>query len=135
MNNPQTIAREQASALFAVVPRLPVVPRGTSPKIAARPAPVDWLAHRALDVAVASLALLVLAPPMLLLALLIKLTSRGPALYRQESGTGLDGKPFTMYKFRTMRVERRGPHGAGVGQTRRSPPHAVGHRVAAAEPR
>ena len=41
---------------------------------------------------------------MLLVALLIRLTSRGPALYLQQR-TGLGGKPFTMYKFRTMRVD------------------------------
>ncbi len=71
----------------------------------------DWPARsankraiRALDVAVGTLLLIVLALPMLLVALLVKLGSRGPAIYRQER-TGLGGRPFVMYKFRTMRVD------------------------------
>jgi exopolysaccharide biosynthesis polyprenyl glycosylphosphotransferase len=49
-------------------------------------------------------AILVLIPGSLLfvvIALLIKLTSRGPVLFRQQRA-GLNGRPFTMYKFRTM---------------------------------
>ncbi|HLX72705.1 MAG TPA: sugar transferase [Verrucomicrobiae bacterium] len=49
-------------------------------------------------------ALVVLIPGTLLfvvIALLIKLTSRGPVLFRQQRA-GLNGRPFTMYKFRTM---------------------------------
>lgn len=49
-------------------------------------------------------ALVVLIPGSLvfvLIALLIKLTSRGPVLFRQQRA-GLNGRPFTMYKFRTM---------------------------------
>ncbi len=75
---------------------------------------------RALNVVIAAIALIVLLPLMLLIALAIKLTSRGPVLFRQTR-IGIDrrrpgphnllwrrtvdhgGKPFTMYKFRTMR--------------------------------
>jgi exopolysaccharide biosynthesis polyprenyl glycosylphosphotransferase len=46
---------------------------------------------------------LVLMPLLLALALLVKLTSRGPALFVQQRG-GLQGRPFPMLKFRTMRV-------------------------------
>jgi lipopolysaccharide/colanic/teichoic acid biosynthesis glycosyltransferase len=60
------------------------------------------VARRALDVTVASLALVVLAVPMLMAALLIRLTSEGPALFQQRR-VGLGGRTFTMYKFRTMR--------------------------------
>ena len=42
-----------------------------------------------------------LSVPLALIALLVRLTSRGPIFYRQER-TGLDGKPFTIYKFRSM---------------------------------
>jgi lipopolysaccharide/colanic/teichoic acid biosynthesis glycosyltransferase len=61
-------------------------------------------AKRALDVTVACLSLLLLAPVLVGIALLIKLTSRGPVFYR---GTviGRYGRPFTYYKFRTMRVD------------------------------
>ncbi|WP_051722871.1 sugar transferase [Streptomyces albus] len=55
----------------------------------------------ALDRAGAALGLLLLAPVYGLLALVIRLDSRGPVLHRQTR-TGLDGKPFTMWKFRTM---------------------------------
>jgi len=59
---------------------------------------------RLLDIAVASLALIVLAIPMSLLAILIKLDSRGPAVLSQQR-VGRDLEPFRMYKFRTMVVD------------------------------
>ena len=76
-------------------------------------------ARRALNVAVAGLGLVVTAPVMLVIAGLIKATSRGPIFYRQirvglnRRAPGNDGgnhrrsvdhggKPFTIYKFRTM---------------------------------
>jgi lipopolysaccharide/colanic/teichoic acid biosynthesis glycosyltransferase len=55
------------------------------------------------DLAVVVMALLVLAIPMLLIATAIKWGSPGPAFYRQQR-IGRGGRPFTMYKFRTMRV-------------------------------
>ena len=71
---------------------------------------INALAKRAFDVILSALFLALLAPLMLLVALLVKLTSPGPVLYRQER-VGLDGKPFRMLKFRTMRdqAERDGP--------------------------
>jgi exopolysaccharide biosynthesis polyprenyl glycosylphosphotransferase len=56
---------------------------------------------RSFDAAGAALALLVLAPVLALLAVLIRLDSPGPALYRQTR-VGRNGRPFTMWKFRTM---------------------------------
>ena len=51
---------------------------------------------------VGALALIALfAVPMLIIALLIKLTSPGPVMFRQQR-SGLNGAPFTIYKFRTM---------------------------------
>jgi lipopolysaccharide/colanic/teichoic acid biosynthesis glycosyltransferase len=61
------------------------------------------LARRALDITVASIALAVLALPMLVIALAIRLSSDGPALFRQRR-VGLGGVSFTMFKFRTMRT-------------------------------
>ena len=78
----------------------PPAPRPQRPLKLRRPA---WYARgkRALDVA-AALALLALAGPvMLLAALLVKLTSRGPAFYSQTR-LGLHGRPFTLYKIRSM---------------------------------
>ena len=56
---------------------------------------------RMIDMALSAAALLVLAIPGLLVAALVKLTSSGPVFYRQER-MGLDGKPFTIQKFRSM---------------------------------
>lgn len=58
---------------------------------------------RALDVVGAIVGLVLLAPLMLLVAALIKLTSPGPMLFVQER-SGRGGRPFAMYKFRTMVV-------------------------------
>jgi exopolysaccharide biosynthesis polyprenyl glycosylphosphotransferase len=56
---------------------------------------------RMLDIGIAALALLVLAPILLLVSLAIWLDDRGPILFRQIR-VGLHGRPFTMVKFRTM---------------------------------
>jgi lipopolysaccharide/colanic/teichoic acid biosynthesis glycosyltransferase len=59
------------------------------------------MAKRALDLVITILGLLLLCPLLLVLALWIKLDSRGPVLYRGKR-VGQDGRPFLMYKFRTM---------------------------------
>jgi lipopolysaccharide/colanic/teichoic acid biosynthesis glycosyltransferase len=59
---------------------------------------------RALDLVLTLSVLLVAAPIMLMAAILIRLTSRGPALYRQTR-IGLGERPFTMLKLRTMRID------------------------------
>jgi Undecaprenyl-phosphate glucose phosphotransferase len=59
------------------------------------------ITKRTFDLAVSGMTLLVLSPLLALVALLIKLDSRGPMFFRQQR-VGLDGKPFTMYKFRSM---------------------------------
>lgn len=56
---------------------------------------------------IASVALLALAPLGIVIALAVRLTSRGPALHR-ATRIGKDGRPFTLYKFRSMRVSRDG---------------------------
>lgn len=60
------------------------------------------VARRALDIVGATVGLAILAVPLLLVGLAIRLTSPGPALFRQER-LGADRRPFTMYKFRSMR--------------------------------
>jgi lipopolysaccharide/colanic/teichoic acid biosynthesis glycosyltransferase len=58
---------------------------------------------RLFDVAVATAALVVLAPVLGVVAVLIRLGDRGPVLYR-SARLGVGGRPFDMLKFRTMRV-------------------------------
>ncbi|HEY2908385.1 MAG TPA: undecaprenyl-phosphate glucose phosphotransferase [Vicinamibacterales bacterium] len=56
---------------------------------------------RALDIAISAAALAVLSLPLLIIAILVRATSRGRVFYRQER-MGLDGKSFTIVKFRSM---------------------------------
>lgn len=62
---------------------------------------VRLLIKRASDFAAALAALFVLSPLMLLIAFLIRMSSPGPAIFRQER-CGLNGRRFVLYKFRTM---------------------------------
>ncbi len=66
---------------------------------------------RGFDLLVASAALVVFSPVMLAVAIAIKLGDRGPVFYRQER-MGLDGKPFDIFKFRSMRVGAENDTGA-----------------------
>ena len=62
------------------------------------------LLKRMLDLLVAGLLLVVLSPVLLAIGLAIRLGSPGPAVFRQERA-GKAGRPFTLYKFRTMRLD------------------------------
>jgi lipopolysaccharide/colanic/teichoic acid biosynthesis glycosyltransferase len=117
-----------AGRISRPVPR----PRTSGPVLAVADAPAvvvtTWL-ERFINVPLAGPALLLLSPVLFLIALAIKLTSRGPVLYTQER-VGLDrrggardgahpprrrdlgGQPFTIYKFRTMRVDAERESGA-----------------------
>ena len=88
----------------------------------------QWV-QRAVNIVLAAVALALVFPVLMLVALLVKLTSRGPVFYTQER-VGLDrrtpgpqphnrrrsrdvgGLPFTIYKFRTMRVDAEQQSGA-----------------------
>jgi len=71
---------------------------GTMEQLLALPMP--WW-KRATDIAGAALGVILLSPVMLISAIAIKLTSRGPILFVQQRA-GLAGHPFPIYKFRTM---------------------------------
>jgi exopolysaccharide biosynthesis polyprenyl glycosylphosphotransferase len=77
---------------------------------------------RGLDLVVGSLALSLFAPAMAVIAIAVKATSPGPVLLRQDR-MGLDGRAFTMLKFRTMRADAEtdtGPVWATVDDPRRT---------------
>ena len=69
---------------------------------------VDGIAKRIADLMLASLGLLVAAIPMLIIAMLVKLTSAGPVFFRQKR-YGLDGREILVWKFRSMRTCDNGP--------------------------
>src|SRR3546814_18564636 len=75
------------------------------------------LSKRFFDVVAASLLLLVSWPAMLVVALCIRLESKGPVLYRQVR-VGASGQGFSLVKFRSMR-----PDGGGDGVARRAAPN------------
>ena len=80
---------------------------GGLPIISLQGAPMEgWnrIAKRAFDLLVSSLAMVLLAPVMAVLAIAVKLTSRGPVFFAQER-MGIDGQLFHMYKFRTMKTD------------------------------
>ena len=74
---------------------------------------------RVFDVVFSVVFSLIMLIPMLVIAVLIKIDSEGPALYKQER-LGLNGKPFLIYKFRSMRLdaEADGPQWAEVNDHR-----------------
>jgi Undecaprenyl-phosphate glucose phosphotransferase len=79
---------------------------------------VELIAKRAIDITLASFGLIALSPLMLLVALAIKLDSRGPVLFRQHRN-GFNGQRFSIFKFRTMHVSE---NGASIKQAQRNDP-------------
>jgi exopolysaccharide biosynthesis polyprenyl glycosylphosphotransferase len=96
-----------APSLFNCLPRKTEIDQiGALPMIRLFREPlssVSRITKRVFDIVIASVALATLAPIWLVVALLIKLDSRGPIFYVQER-VGMDGRIFLFYKFRTMRV-------------------------------
>lgn len=80
---------------------------------------------RAFDIVASIAAIVGLFPLFLVVALGVKVTSRGPILFRQVR-TGLNGAPFVIFKFRTMTVQE---HGNSVVQARKYDHRltAIGH--------
>ncbi|MDW8015928.1 MAG: sugar transferase [Bacteroidia bacterium] len=86
------------------------------------PSPWYELIKRVIDIFFSACALLFLAPIMAVIAVLVRLSSPGPVIYRQER-IGRNGRPFIMYKFRTMYVdaEKGGPALSREGDPRITP--------------
>ena len=82
---------------------------------------VNTLLKRMEDIVVASCILLVISPILVLIAISIKCTSKGPVLFKQER-YGLNAKPILVYKFRTMTVME---NGADVKQAVRDDPRVT----------
>ena len=68
---------------------------------------VDGVLKRCFDILVASIGILVTLIPMMFIALAVKLTSRGPILFRQKR-YGLDGREINVWKFRSMTTTENG---------------------------
>lgn len=66
---------------------------------------LNWVSKRAVDIVGAFVGIVVSSPIMLLAALAVRLTSRGPVIFKQER-VGLHNKTFKMYKFRTMEMQK-----------------------------
>jgi putative colanic acid biosynthesis UDP-glucose lipid carrier transferase len=78
----------------------------------------NGLVKRISDIVLSVLILIAIAPVMLAVALAVKLSSRGPVIFKQRR-YGLDGQEIYVYKFRSMRVTE---DGAQITQARRSDP-------------
>lgn len=63
--------------------------------------PVFSAVKRAFDIVMSLLGIIICALPILIVAVIIRIDSKGPAIYKQER-LGLHGRPFMMYKFRSM---------------------------------
>ncbi|MCR5222040.1 MAG: undecaprenyl-phosphate glucose phosphotransferase, partial [Lachnospiraceae bacterium] len=68
---------------------------------------LNAIAKRAVDIVGSAFGIIVSSPVMLVSAIAIKLTSKGPVIFKQER-IGMHNKPFKMYKFRTMYVQSAG---------------------------
>lgn len=78
-----------------------------------------YVLKRAIDIVFSLVAIIVCLIPMLIIALIVKIDSRGSIIFKQER-LGKGGKPFTMYKFRTMKInaEENGPQWADTNDKR-----------------
>lgn len=97
-----------APSLFNCLPRKTEIDQiGVLPMIRLFREPLSnssRILKRTFDIIVSALAIALLLPLWLLIALLIKLDSRGPVFYTQER-VGMDGRLFLLYKFRTMKAD------------------------------
>jgi putative colanic acid biosynthesis UDP-glucose lipid carrier transferase len=117
---------KRAVAALRVLPlRVRLVPTGASSDLFFRPStelgstrcvelqhvplsPMKLFIKRSLDICLSITVLTILSPLLLIVAIAIKLDSRGPVLFKQQR-CGFNGRRFTIYKFRTMSVLEDGP--------------------------
>jgi Undecaprenyl-phosphate glucose phosphotransferase len=97
---------------------LPVIGLRESPHFG-----LNVIIKRIMDFFISSIALVILSPLLFFIALLVKTTSKGPIFFRQER-CGLNGRTFSMLKFRTMRADAEketGPVWTAKNDERRTP--------------
>jgi exopolysaccharide biosynthesis polyprenyl glycosylphosphotransferase len=93
------------STIEILLDRAEFLPGQTVPLFTLRPPVfegIDFALKRTFDLVLATVGLLLLSPILLAIAVAVKLSSRGPAIYR-STRPGIGGKPFDCFKFRTMR--------------------------------
>ncbi len=93
------------STMEILIDRAEFVPGQTVPLFTLRPPVfegIDYALKRAFDLVFATLGLIVLSPVLIAIAIAVRLSSRGPVIYRSVR-PGMAGKPFYCFKFRTMR--------------------------------
>ena len=99
---PNFIPLQHLQARFDVVHGIPLIAVCETPFYGVR-----GLVKRCIDVVIAVGVLVTLAPLLLCIAIAVKATSKGPAMYRQRR-YGLDGREIMIYKFRSMSVSEDG---------------------------
>ncbi|MGD9842930.1 MAG: undecaprenyl-phosphate glucose phosphotransferase [Steroidobacteraceae bacterium] len=99
---PDIFVFDLIQARFAEIQGMPVVAMCETPFYGYR-----GIIKRLIDIGISSLAILLLAPVLLVVALAIKSTSPGPVIFRQRR-YGLDGREIAVYKFRSMKVTEDG---------------------------
>jgi exopolysaccharide biosynthesis polyprenyl glycosylphosphotransferase len=85
-----------ARTSMSLVAGAPFLTLRSTPHLAA-----DIVVKRFLDIAIAGSVLVLLAPALAVVAVLVRLTSKGPAIFRQTR-VGVNGRTFSLYKFRSM---------------------------------
>jgi putative colanic acid biosynthesis UDP-glucose lipid carrier transferase len=116
-----TVDIREDNYMVALALALSLTPASYRDLVVAESHGINGTLKRVEDLVLGSLALLVAALPMLLIALAIKLTSKGPALFRQRR-YGVGGKEIDVLKFRSMRSEENGP---SVAQAQKQDPRVT----------
>src|ERR1700755_1351043 len=106
-----------SSALIEYAPPLHRVHRQSGPAYRIARDPVGGAAKRGMDIVLSLMALAVCGPFLLLIALMIRLGSPGPAIFYQWRA-GFRGRAFRIFKLRTMSVRR----GRDITQAQRNDP-------------